>query len=131
MSNSEYDKLRKIWYKKLSKVKDENYPDGFSDIEFEDETLRIWSTPFQRKKSIISGAAKETYYRHCRYFLNDHKFSTRREEIIWAYHSEGISVRDIVKLLKKVRIKMARTQVWEVINKLEKIMKKMYLPGYK
>lgn len=65
-------------------------------------------------------------------FLNDYKFETNRERIIWEYHTEGISVRDIVKLLKKARLKRVyRRIVWETISKLENTMKKMYMLGYK
>lgn len=127
--SSKYDELRKIWDKKLKKTKSEEYPNGFEDYETSDGKLKRWSTDFRRQQSLDSWEAKEAYYRYCRYFLNDYTFKTRREEIIWEYHAEGISIRDIVTLLKKVRIKMNRDSVWHVVNELQTVMKSMYMNG--
>ncbi len=63
-------------------------------------------------------------------FLNDYKFESRVERIIWEYHANGISIRDIVKLLQKVRIKRHKEQVNAVIMFLRAAMKKMYTNVY-
>lgn len=129
--SSDFNKLRKLWYKKLETSKSEEYPNGFKDIEANDFRLKEPPNKFTRDRALWSWEAKESYYHMARKFLNDYKFDSNRERIIWEYHTEGISIRDIVKLLKKSRLKSVyRRVVWETVNKLEKTMKKMYMQGF-
>ena len=122
-----YEDLKKIWYAKLAKKKDSLYPDGFKDIEKDEDNLKEWSTAFTKKKSLDSWQAKQTYYNMADSFLHDHVFATRLDQIIWEYHANGISVRDIADTLNKVRRKKTnRTTVWLAVKRLEAIMLKMY-----
>ncbi len=120
-SKTKFKALQKVWYDKLAKS-------GFEDIERDEENLKF---PLINK---FSESEKETYLEHWKaqrdyyymatHFLNSYKFETKLEEIIWAYHAEGISVRDIAKLLNRVKKeKTNRTSVWQIIKKLEKTMK--------
>jgi len=111
--------LQESWYKKLKK-------DGFEDIEQDEDNLKVWSSVFFLRNSPEQIQAKQAYYQMASNFLEDYKFKTRREEIIWTYHSEGISYRDISKLLKKVRIKLSHTAVQNVVHKLQAAMYLMY-----
>lgn len=111
--------LQKIWYKKLEKS-------GFEDIEQDDDNLKVWSSVFFLRNSPEQIQAKQAYYQMATNFLEEHKFKTRREEIIWTYHSEGISYRDISKLLKRVRITLSHTAVQNVVHKLQVAMYLMY-----
>lgn len=125
--SDEYDKLRAIWYKKLEKS-------GFQDIESDNYNLKIWSSKFARKESMLSWEAKAVYYQMAANFLNDYKFKTKREQNIWRYHSEGISCRNIANIFSKIKgiencSAKDRMRVWRVILKLENIMKKMYMIG--
>lgn len=121
MSNpSDYDKLRAVWYKKLK-------DDGFEDIESDDHNLKVWSSKFARKKTLVSWQAKAAYYYMAENFLRDYKFVSNREKVIWEYHANALSIREITRLLKKVRIKTSRMAVWRIVIRLEKIMKKMYM----
>ncbi len=120
---NDYEKLRAIWYKKLER-------EGFNDIEQDEDNLKSWSSQFKRKVSLDSWQAKAAYYYMAESFLNDYKFESRVERIIWEYHANGISIRDIVKLLQKVRIKRHKEQVNAVIMFLRAAMKKMYTNVY-
>ncbi len=122
-NNNEYKKLRKVWYKKLAKS-------GFEDIESDDSNLKVWSSKFTHEKTVTSYKAKEEYYYMANSFLNSYSFETSLEKTIWTYHAEAISIRNIVKLLKKVKIKTNRQTVFLILKNLKNEMKKMYMPTY-
>jgi hypothetical protein len=126
--SKEFKKLEAKWYKKLKK-------EGFNDIE-ENESEYIIRPPYHyitdnRVFSSIEERrnhfnAKQYYYYMANQFLNTYKFKNNRERNIWEYHVNGISYRDITKLLKKARIKTNRTTVGQIIASLRVEMKKMY-----
>ncbi len=122
---TEYEKLRAVWYKKLEK-------EGFSDIESDEYNLKVWSAKFAKVSPEVY-QAKEAYTHMATSFLNDYKFENPLERLIWEYHTEAISIRDIVKLLRKKTKVMTinRSSIWAIVNRLETSMKKMYLTGYK
>jgi hypothetical protein len=129
-TKAECEELRDKWYKKLENVKDETYPTGFIDIERDEETLKVWSSDkFASRRLVQNGGwqAKATYHSLAERYLAEYPFENRREQIIWEYHTNAVSVRDIVKLLKKVRIKMKRTSVWEIIKKHKSKMFALYM----
>lgn len=124
---TEYEKLRDKWYKKLSKVKDDVYPDGFQDIESDEYKLKDWSYKFAAKDAVL-WQAKATYYQMAASFLEEYKFSNKVEQIIWEYHANGIGVRDIARTLNKLRLfKTNRTTVWQIIQRLKASMYNMYM----
>lgn len=118
--------LQKLWYKKLK-------DSGFEDIEDENNELKVWSSAFRRKKSLVSWEAKESYYHMANKFLNEYQFENSLDKIVWEYHSNAISMRDISDLLIKTKVKknFNRTYVWRILARLQDSMKKMYLNGYK
>lgn len=121
-----FKELKQLWYAKL-KAK------GFNDAERDEYRLRVSSVVFKRKTgrsesslTAVAQAAKREYYIMAEHFLNSHLFESRLEENIWAYHTEGLSYRNITKILNKVRKKkLQRTKVWTMINKLETLMKRL------
>lgn len=118
--------LKKKWYAKLEKS-------GFEDAErpeFDRYALKSSSDKFNTADTVRDYYAKTEYYSMARKFLHDYKFSSNLEKVIWEYHTEGISVRNIAKLLKKVKFKMNKDKVNAVTMRLEKEMKKLYLVGY-
>lgn len=118
---TEYDKLRAYWYEVLKQQ-------GFDDIEADDENLKVWSSKFTRKKSLDTMQAKEEYYRMATNFLREYKFKSRLERIIWEYHTNAISVRDIAKLLNDAKVsELKKDAIWTIVNRLETLMKKRYL----
>lgn len=121
---SDFDKLKAKWYKKLEKS-------GFEDIESSEDRLKSYSNKFARKdeymNSVDTWETKAEYYYIAEYFLNTHKFNSKLEKSIWEYHANGISVRNIVNILKKVRIETNKIVVWDTINRLRKIMRRQYV----
>lgn len=125
MSTSDYAKLRKVWYAKLKKS-------GFDDIELNDNDLiepsSLFTKPSKRPLQVI-WEAKQAYYTMATRFLNDYKFKNSKERVIWEYHAEGISCRNISKILSKVyrKKKPGRMTVWRTIRRLQHSMKDMYM----
>lgn len=121
LNPNDYAAQKKYWYDKLKQS-------GFDDIELSDTTLKLGSEQFRRPRSMHGWQAKAAYYQMASNFLNDHRFDNRLERIIWQYHSEGISVRDIAITLNKAKVhrKMSKDIVWAIVNRLTKIMKKLY-----
>jgi hypothetical protein len=139
--SDDYEKLKKKWYAKLAKTKDKN-GETFEDIEKNEydfkphQSSAIFTRTSGRSQSSLTPVAMEAkrdYYIMAEHFLNEHEFESRIERIIWEYHSNAISIRDIVKILNKVNSKRAygnkiyRDRVWNIINKLEALMFKKYL----
>jgi hypothetical protein len=120
MKKSDFEALQKTWYEKLKRK-------GFSDIEKNEYDFKGTMESFLDKRR-VTWQATEEYYRLSTHFLNDHKFASRIEQIIWEYHTNGISGRDIADILNKVRKKkILRMTVWRIVKRLENIMKDKYL----
>ncbi len=115
-------KLAAIWKEKLKKS-------GFHDLEIDNKgTLENNSTSggFLDKRRVTWQSQAE-YYQYTTYFLNDYPFNNRIEQIIWEYHSNGMSTRDIANTLNKVRKKkILRMTVWRIVKRLSEKMKEMY-----
>lgn len=119
-AKTSYQELKDIWYEKLKQ-------DGFEDIEHDEDHLKSWASDFKRARSLHSWQAKASYYYMAEHFLREHRFKSKKEKIIWEYHSNGTSIRNIVLTLKKVNIESTRQSVWETLSRLEKLMKKKYM----
>jgi hypothetical protein len=122
-----FEKLKKEWYTKLKK-------EGFEDIERHESAtfaLKSSSNKFNTADVARDYYAKSEYYSMARKFLHDYKFSSNLEKVIWEYHTEAISARDIAKLLVKVKvIKPNKDNISQIIARLAQEMKKIYLVGY-
>jgi hypothetical protein len=117
-----FEKLQDKWYKKLEKT-------GFKDIEYADMSVKSarvsrslnWSDPTLRQ-SVLE------YYLMAYNFLIDYKFESEVDKIIWEYYAEGLSIRDIVQILKDTKVmRTNKVRVWKTVKQLEIAMKKMYL----
>lgn len=112
----EFKKLQEQWYKKLKKS-------GFKDIEQNEDRLMVWdSTEFQKNYSEIKFKARESYYRMAEHFLTNHKFTSEAERYTWQLHSEGKSIREIIKLMRARGFKAYMDLVWGRIKTLRQIM---------
>lgn len=121
-NNLEYDKLRAEWYEKLQES-------GFSDIESDDFNLKNWSSKLSRKHTVEQWQAKEAYYSMASNFLNDYQFEAELDKVIWEYHANAISIRNIVELLKSANIsKPYRDGVFTTIKRLKETMRDLYAP---
>lgn len=123
----DYKTLKDLWYKKLAKT-------GFYDIEWDEYDFKdvTPSVRFSRPIVIRNWHAKSEYYSMAGRFLHEYKFASNLEKAIWDYHSNGISARNIVKLLKKVKvIKPNKDNISTIIKRLVGKMKEMYMTGSK
>lgn len=114
-------KTQKLWAKKLK-------DSGFVDIEYPGGTLRSTSPQSFKNKSLIAFETTREYYILAEHFLHEYQFKTELERVIWEYHANGLSVRDISDTLKKVKIsKLKRTAVWEILKRLDAELRTRYI----
>lgn len=118
-NSKEFLALQRKWYKKAEKS-------GFEDIEQPDENLKIWSYRFVKacENDPTLHQSKEEYYRLAGSFLHEHLFKDQKSRLIWQMHSEGVSIRNIVKALKSRRFKTYRREVHQIIQDLAALMLK-------
>jgi hypothetical protein len=120
---TDLEKLKAVWYKKLADT-------GFVDVETDEWNLKntFDSSRFTRKKSLDTYKQKAEYYYMTDHFLNTHAFENELEKVIWEYHCNAVSTRDIADTLTKTGLKnMGRCTVWKVVKKLRLIMYRLYL----
>lgn len=129
MSNQskEFLALRDEWYKKLKDT-------GFSDIEQNDDNpgkvggnLKHWdSTVFSKGNHSAPGvfADRQRYFELAGHFLHEHKFTESSEKRVWELHSQGLSIREIARAIKKKSL--AKDSVFRIIKKLKDLMFVLY-----
>jgi hypothetical protein len=121
-----FESLKEKWYKKLAKS-------GFEDIEHNESHLKQWhSFNFSDSKdshrfSAALFSSKAEYYRLAGQFLHTHTFVKPVEKVIWTYHTEGKTNREISRLLKAAGRKFSsKDYVRLIIASLAKEMLKQY-----
>jgi transposase-like protein len=131
-------KLKREWARKLKES-------GFEDIEQDEYNLKQWSNKFARPNDNITNQyrevnvkpkkirnkkdefqGKQDYFYYAVHFLNEHEFESNLQKVIWEYHTERISLRNIAKLLQKVNIEISHESVGKIIRPLVKLMKEKY-----
>lgn len=121
---TDYDQVRAVWYEKLRQ-------DGFVDIEQDENNLRVWSTEFTKSKFLNNWREKEEYYYIATTFLNDYSFETELDRVIWEYHTNAISVRNIADTLNKTGIVQTdRNEIQRTITRLRTIMMQTAWSGH-
>lgn len=119
-NSRQFKALKDSWYKKLKKS-------GFNDIETADGALKKSHTDlfsvYHADYGSIYLEAKEEYFRLARQLLHDYKFSTPQQKLVWQLHSEGLSIRTIIKVLKSKNYPGYRDLVHGIIKKLSKEMR--------
>jgi hypothetical protein len=88
-------KLQQLWDRKLAKA-------GFEDAEDRDNgMLKKWHDPYWRLRfTPESFEERRRYFELATDWLNNGTFETGRHKTAWAHHCEGLSYRDIAKLMK-------------------------------
>lgn len=110
-----------IWYKKLK-------DSGFVDIEHKSGMVKAGVPNSAHYHDATLRELTLDYYRMAQHFLNNNKFETEQDRVIWTYRTEGLSIREIVKVLNKAtRKKTNRIRIWKTVQKLEQEMKDYYL----
>lgn len=119
-NSKQFKALKDKWYKKLEKS-------GFEDAEKDENSLKSWhSYIFVVEDDTTFQESKKTYYSMAGKFFHDYVFKSKKDKAIWELHSEGISIRNINKTLKKRGFKIYQLYVQSTIKKLVKEMKTMY-----
>lgn len=118
-----FKNLKDEWYARLQK-------EGFEDAEQDEIYLKqtsIGASSSVSKRALeVSTTSREEYYRYVGQFLYDYKFQTEREREIWALHTEGTSIREIVKHFQSKKIPTGKDRVQNLIKKVAKEMFKAY-----
>lgn len=91
-----FKKLQEKWYKKAAKA-------GHEEIESLDEAERLkkWHCAYiQARFTPQTFEERRRYFELASNWLNEGTFETGRHKTAWAYHCEGLSYREIAKLMK-------------------------------
>lgn len=128
MKRSSLKELQLEWDKKLK-------DSGFNDIEDSKGRLKTWSTYFQQPNVTVEGVlANQEYYNLAGKFLHDFHFDKEIHKVIWEYHANGMSIRDIVRTLGRAKVinpsvgsLYSRKIIFEIIRDLSNRMRRMYL----
>lgn len=123
MSELSFKELQKLWYKKLEDT-------GFFDIEAKETTFRSHRYGRGKRHGQYSNTwqdSKRYYYDLATSFLNEHEFESPLERVIWEYHANSISTRNIAKILIAAKVKTNRTTVWLTVKMLRQKMKEKYI----
>jgi len=122
--SKEFKDLQKEWYQKLADT-------GFVDLEQHELHSRRYRSSGVKKYGKYSqewNDSKAEYYNLAGKFLNEYRFRNRIQKVIWEYHTNGISTRDIADILNRTNVvKTNRTYVWEIVRDLRIKMKARYL----
>lgn len=117
-------KLQKEWYKKLA-------DSGFKDIEEFDEVRGSAAISFLKRscKDLAKKYNDTTffYYQLCRDFLSHGFFLSKIDHKIWQLHSEGVSIREILKELQQDSTLNFPHSIFWIFTRLNKLKKDMYL----
>jgi DNA-directed RNA polymerase specialized sigma subunit len=115
MTKKELKALQSEWYKKLEET-------GFKDIEdtnSPNEYLKAWAKWDFVKLDQDKMAEVEKYFYEARDVFNWYEFANEREQLIWTYHCEGDSIREIA-----AKIKLAKSAVQRILKKMKFEMQK-------
>lgn len=99
---------------------------GFEDCERPDGSLKTFTTSAFSKGYYTDPNrrnAKIEYYTLAQHFLHTYKFKNNKERVMWELHSEGISIRNISKEMKRRNFKTYKFQVETVLSKLRDEMR--------
>jgi len=123
--DTEFETLKDQWYKKLE-------DSGFDDIEQDEFKLKAWSSQLFIHSTQTSWEAKAIYYQMATNFLEEYKFSSKLDQIIWEYHANGLGVREIAKIVSRLKVKKKeKDTIARIIAGLKIKMFTMYLQPMK
>lgn len=120
LSPKQFKTLQKTWYKKLKKS-------GFVDVESSENLNKTrYSFPIiedAKHEAPVSYVAKRDYYIMAEHFLNSYPFENDLEREIWKFHTHGIGYLESLKHFKANKIKISRTKLHLIIQRLTKVMR--------
>lgn len=103
-----FKELQKKWYKTLKK-------DGFKDIEYDD-----FSDSELKTEIIEYDATTRHHYKQCEWYLLNHDFKSKTEELIFRFYTEGKTYFEISQFLRKIQINKSKDAVRMKIKRLLK-----------
>lgn len=119
-----FDKLKDKWYAKLKKS-------GFDDIERSAMYLKRDTAYYSQHPHDGQWQEKAAYFQMATNFLEEYKFENRIDQIVWEYHSNGMSMREIAIALKSAKVKMTKDKAFAIIKRLKVKMFDMYMVSTK
>lgn len=115
MNKKQLKALQTKWYAKLKR-------DGFEDIEQTSDDkgyLKQYDNSYYMARyTPLEFGNKQEYYIKAQHFLVEHAFETEQEKQIWKLHSEGFSLREIAKIIKKFK----KDKVAAILTRLKEVM---------
>lgn len=113
--SKKFKALFKTWNKVLAN-------DGFKDVEdfshLDGTLLKEWDSLKFRWVEDEIFRAKQDYFMRASHLLHTYEFKAPWHKEVWRMYSEGKTVREIAKLLKRPSRK--KSQVWTVISSIRK-----------
>lgn len=101
--------MREQWYSHLTE-------DGFTDIE--DTTTQGEPYIPTDLRTSLQFEAKFSYYQWAREKLNQGRFDSTKDRLIWQYHAEGVSRREM-----SPRVGLEQSWITRKIHKIENYLK--------
>jgi hypothetical protein len=110
----EFKDLQSEWYDKLNR-------EGFKDVEQDEYRMKQWDChAFSSRYTPQYFYSGQKYFALASQFLHSYKFKNDFEKLLWEHHAQGLSIRDIHKVIPKPS-KSAST-IFYVIQRLAKEM---------
>ncbi len=108
-------KLQAQWDAKLKKS-------GFEDAETKSGQLKAWhKLDIMRRFQHSDAATKMEYFVSAGRFLYDHKFESATDRAIWELHCQGMTLREILKVLQGSQV-ASKWKVHQIVLRLKKEM---------
>lgn len=87
-----------------------------SEIDSNSIPLKRWDALTFRSMDPDLFAAKQEYFRRAEAVLGTFNFESKLHEQVWAFHSQGYSIREIAALVKK----RSKSPIHNIIKKIQK-----------
>lgn len=107
----------KIWNKKLI----DNGHEEIEDFSLPDPPLKRWHALDFKKVDLTDYNAKLVYFEKARAILHTHFFFSSLHRKIWELHSEGVSVREIARIVNQRKVK--KSTVYNILKQIKKDIK--------
>lgn len=119
MKKQQLKALQREWYDKLKET-------GFDDIEDTNsprEMLKTWHSRCFLNKNEVETSAKAEYYTNAQQVLYSYKFRTMADQMLWEYHANGLSIREIAAATRDSPAPMHRSSVFRALKRIIKALK--------
>lgn len=113
----EFVSLHDEW---MGKLKESGFEE-IEDLSSQDERLRQWdSVYFIARHTEETFKNRQEYFERCRALAHIFQFSCWLERAVWEQHSEGLSLREIVRKLRTKENKLNKDKAAGFIRRIKK-----------